>query len=921
MRHALSVVLCLLLGVSSALPAAKPEKMQELLEWSELPQLPPAEGQETQIGVAGPFAGVHNDALIVAGGANFPASVPWKKLPDGSSPAKVYHDDIFVLVKAGEQNDWVSTNVKLPRPLAYGVSISTADGIICIGGTDGKQCYADVFVIKWDPDSKRVSVDTTIVPAMPAPLAFMSGAMADGVVYVAGGQETLKDAAATKHFWALNLSAPKPDGEEEDEAKWEELDPWPGPARVLPVVAAQSDGLDNCIYVFSGRDIMPSKIDHVLTDAYRYNPKKAASESKGWKKLADCGKFTKDSDPISVMAGTGIKSGANHIVFFGGARGDIHIELAKLGMDIAAETDAARAAALVQKKNLILDSHPGFSREIIAYHTITDTWVKMGDLPRTSQVTTTAVEWGKWIVIPSGEIRPGVRTPQIWKATPTKPEGFRALDYSVISVYLLVLVAMGFYFSTREKTTDDFFKAGGRVPWWAAGLSIFGTQLSAITFMAIPAKTFGTDWRYFMGNMAIVMVAPFIILIFLPFYRRLNVTTAYEYLEKRFNVVARLIGSVMFMLLQFGRIGIVLLLPSIALSVVTGIPVTTCIILMGALSVTYTVLGGIEAVIWTDVLQVIVLVGGALLSAVMILFSIDGGIAGVIEIANASEKLHTFDFAFDYTTPTFWVVVFGGIAANLISYGSDQAVIQRYLTTKDEKSAARGIWLNAILCIPASILFFAIGTLLFVYFKASPHLLNATVQEADAIFPWYIVTQLPAGVAGLLIAAVFAASMSSLDSSMNSVATAFTTDFYRRFKPAARDHTCLTVARWVTVLVGVAGTLFALMMSTWEIKSLWDELSKMIGLFAGGLAGLFLLGIFSRRANGVGAVIGLVLSGAVQYAVKQRTDIHLLLYTFTGVASCIIIGYVASLILPMEAKSVEGLTIGTLRARPRAGES
>ena len=417
--------------------------------------------------------------------------------------------------------------------------------------------------------------------------------------------------------------------------------------------------------------------------------------------------------------------------------------------------------------------------------------------------------------------------------------------------------------------------------------------------MAIPAKTYLSDWRYFMFNMMIIVVAPFIIYLFLPFFRRLNITSAYEYLEKRFNLTTRLMGSLMFICFQLGRIGIILFLPSIALSVILGVNIYICIIVMAVLSIIYTVLGGIEAVIWTDVLQVFVLLGGALLCLILIPFSIEGGVSSLVNLAKTDNKFFMFDFRFDLTTPTFWVVVLGGLATNLISYGSDQTVIQRYLTTKDEKSAAMGIWTNGILSIPATIIFFSIGSALFVFYKTYPHLLNPTEPNTDGIFPWYIVTQLPPGIAGLLIAAIFAAAMSSLDSSMNSVATAVTTDFYRRFFPAVDDRSCLKIARWITVVVGLSGMSFALVMAGWGIQSLWDQLNTFIGLFAGGLGGLFLLGIFTRRAHGVGSVIGLVTSGIIQFIVKEVTPISLLLYSFTGMSSCFIIGYFSSVLIPV----------------------
>ncbi|MGB2823209.1 MAG: sodium/solute symporter, partial [Phycisphaerae bacterium] len=738
------------------------------LTWSELPQLPPAPGETKQIGLAGPFAGVHDDALIVAGGANFPDALPWR------GGKKVWWDDAFVLVRDGGGYQWITDpRFKLPRPLAYGAAVSTPDGVVCIGGCDASQCYADVFRLQWVPDRKRLTASE--LPSLPRPLAFMSAAMVGDVIYVAGGQETMADARATKSFLALDLAAK----DDPKAFRWRELEPWAGSARILPVVAAQSDGTTNCLYLFSGRDVAPGMPASLLTDAYRYDPLTGR-----WRKLADVA--PPGESPRCVMAAAGCASGANHILIFGGDDGKLFRRLEDL--DRRGETAEASG---------IRDNHPGFSRDVLAYHTVTDTYVKAGELPTGSHVTTAAVPWRGSFVIPSGEISPGIRSPRVWKGDrpPARPFGW--VNYSVLGVYLASLVAMGVYFSRREKSTEDFFKAGRRVPWWAAGLSIFGTQLSAITFMAIPAKTFAADWRRFMGNVCILVVAPFIIAVILPFFRRLDVTTAYEYLEKRFNVAARLIGSVMFVLFQFGRIGIVLFLPSIALSVVTGIDVRACILVMGALSIAYTVLGGIEAVIWTDVLQVIVLLGGAVFCLVLILVDLPGGAAGLIDLAAGAGKLKAFDFRFDFTTETFWVVVLGGLAAGFISYGSDQAVIQRYLTTKDEKAAARSIWTNGILCIPASVLFFGVGTALYAYYGSYPQQLSATLDNADAIFPWYIVTQLPAGVAGILIAGVFAAAMSSLDSSMNSVATAVTTDFYRRFRPGAPDRACLRLARVV----------------------------------------------------------------------------------------------------------------------------
>jgi len=881
---------------------------EQLFEWKELPQLPPLTGIETQPGLAGAFAGVHREAFIVAGGANFPDGLPWHIMPDGSRPKKIYNRDIYVLQK---NKEWIISDTKLSNGYSYGASISTDEGLICLGGEWNEYKFNNVekhlsdkvFLIK-HLGNGQLTLDDNSFPPLPEPVSDMAAARIGDHIYVAGGRN---DSTETKNFWRLDIYKKGP---------WEILQSWPGLPRSHLVAVAQSDGKKNCIYIFSGRHNHPKMGWQFLKDSYKYDP-----DTEHWTRLADVGTNMKNQTPICVMAAPSINVGANHIAIFGGARG---VLFQKVEQDLPKQIQSLQKAGrideareLTKEKWALYTDHPGFSRDILVYHTITDTWAKAGEVPESiigglmagSHVTTTAVRWDENIIIPSGEVRPGVRSSKIWSAMPIIYSKFGVINYIVLAIYLGLLIVMGYYFSKRENSTDDFFKAGGRVPWWAAGLSIFGTQLSAITFMAIPAKSFATDWTWFMMNMTIIAVAPIIVFLFLPFYRRLNVTTAYEYIEKRFNQVVRMTSSAMFIVFQLARIGIVLYLPSIALSVVTGIDIRLCIIVMCTLSILYTVMGGIEAVIWTDVIQVIVLLGGAVLVLLLIPSHVEGGLGGAISLAADSEKLRLFDFHFNLKSPTIWVLVLGGIGANLISYGSDQTVIQRYLTTRNEKEAARGIWTNGILTVPASIIFFGLGTALFAFFKSNPEKLSATMEMTDAIFPWFIVSQLPAGLAGLLIAGIFAAAMSSLDSSMNSVATAYTTDFYRQFKSNNDDKKYLAVARLVTVVVGLCGMGFALAMATWDIQSLWSQFVKYIGLFGGGLGGLFILAIFTRRAHSTGAMIGLIGSAIIQYFLTSEDSVHGVMFAATGLISCFVIGYLASLILPAKDKDLSGLTL------------
>jgi len=263
------------------------------------------------------------------------------------------------------------------------------------------------------------------------------------------------------------------------------------------------------------------------------------------------------------------------------------------------------------------------------------------------------------------------------------------------------------------------------------------------------------------------------------------------------------------------------------------------------------------------------------------------------------------------TYPTLWVVIIGGGCGTLIQYSSDQSQIQRYLTTKDEKSAAKGLWLNVAATIPLGLLFYTMGTALYAFYKTRPELLNLGMQN-DAIFPLFVAQKIPVGLAGFLIAAIFSAAMSSLDSGMNSMATVFVTDFYRRFKPDKPEHTYLNIARWFTLLTGLSATVVSLYLVTSDIKSAALLFSAAVGLFSSGLAGLFILGMFTRRAKGIGAFIGALVSVVALYFVKVHTPIHFILYAFIGIVVCVIVGYLASLFIPEKSKSLKGLTYYTM---------
>ncbi|MEZ4952704.1 MAG: sodium/solute symporter [Saprospiraceae bacterium] len=543
------------------------------------------------------------------------------------------------------------------------------------------------------------------------------------------------------------------------------------------------------------------------------------------------------------------------------------------------------------------------SSEVGVLNTITNTYTGVGrPLPFTINEIIGETENG---ILTASKNAPNKYTVYKIKIT-EKVSGFGLINTIVLILYFMVMLWIGFYFSKKQKTADDYFKGGRRIPFWAAGLSLIGTGLSAITYVAVPAKAFATDWSYFLIRLSLLFVPFIIAYLYIPIFRGLDVSTAYEYLQKRFNLATRLISSLFFIIFQLGRIGIILYLPAVALNVVADFDVITCIILIGIISLAYTIMGGIEAVIWTDVIQVFILYGGIILSVIFISYELENGVTEIISIGKENNKFNILDLSFNLDEPNIWVVVFGGFFINLTTYGSDQSMVQRYLTTKSNKDATKSIWTTVAIGFILGWLFFFMGTALYAYYKTNPNQMLHTMTSNDALFPWYIISQLPTGVSGLLIAGIFAAAMSSLSSSMNSAATAYTMDFHQLFK---KEFNAVTVGRLVTLAIGMGGILVAILFATLNVKSIWDEFLKIIGLMTGGLGSVFLLGLATKKANGAGVLIGLILSAVVQYFVGIYKPFNLLLYTASGFITCFVFGYLFSWLLPMYDKPLEGLTV------------
>lgn len=838
---------------------------------TDFPSIPTLKKEAKARGYAGMMGGALEEMFIAAGGANFPNGLPWE------GGKKEYYNTLYIF----NEGQWEIAKDTLPLPLAYGASVQIPTGLLLIGGENNNYTSDQVFLLTKKTTSADIEISN--YPALPEPLAYLTAVADEAYVYVAGGKNKEQ---SVNSFYRLDLSQKK---------EWEKLNDFPGPPRALHTSAIQETGDSKKLFLIGGRNQTQGKKSKPLSDVLAYDLKRTTWEEEG--DLLIQGK------PQVLMGASATALGSMHLLVFGGSDEVLFDRLENISLQLEQNlTDSVRFE-LLKERNELLNQHPGFSKNMYAYNTVTKKGFVYDSLQNKLPVTALSFKHDEVFYIVSGEVSPGIRTPKVYKFQLTQESNsFGTLNYSILFLYLLITLLIGTYFSRKQKSTEDYFVGGGRIPWWASGLSVFGTLLSAITFMAIPAKAFSTDWSFFFLNMTAILVTPIIAYVFIPYFNKLQIRTAYEFLEERFNYFARAFGSLSFILFQLGRIGIVLLLPALAISIVSGIPVTSSILLMGVLCVLYTAFGGIEAVIWTDVIQVVVLLGGSLVAVFWIVFQTEASFTEMIAYASKRNKFNLMNTEFNFTESTFWVVCIGGLASAMITQGTDQTIVQRYLTSKNVKDSQKTLYTNALLTLPASLIFFGMGTLLFIFYSELPHRLTPFISNNDSIFPWYIVQELPVGVSGLLVAGIFASAMSSISSSLNSVATAYCNDFHLRFSPTIEDSKLLKIARVTTLVTGILGVVLALWMANSNIKSLWDQFYRFLGLFSGGLGGMFLLGIVTKKANAKGTLIGLVSSAFLVWYLSVFTEISFLMFAFFGVTSCFVLGYFFSLIFKEKEK-------------------
>ncbi|WP_302280246.1 sodium:solute symporter [Brachyspira pilosicoli] len=498
-------------------------------------------------------------------------------------------------------------------------------------------------------------------------------------------------------------------------------------------------------------------------------------------------------------------------------------------------------------------------------------------------------------------------------------------DWIVIGLYFVVMFFIGMFFAKRTKSTDDYFKAGGRVPALVTAMSIYATALSSISFIAIPASVYNNSWLLGMAPLGIILMVLWAAYTFVPFFRRVNVTTAYEYLGRRFDNSFRLIGSLTFILFHVVRMAIVIYLPTLAIQqVVPTLNPVLITIVVSIFCVAYTSMGGIEAVLWSDAIQTVVLLLGAFLVIIVGFSSAPEGVGQGFKLLADDGKIISPDFfSLDLAKSSIWVMIVGGFVNSIYSYVGSQDIVQRYATNKDEHEAKKSLFMNVPLLCTSIVIFIGMGSALYIYFH-----FKATLPEninGNAILPYFIVNALPVGISGLVIAAIFAAAQSTVSSSLNSVSTCMTADILEYFKSGMEDKSKLKFARVSSWIVGIFSTLLAIYFIYNGQGDMFLYFQAITGLLGGPIAGVFLIGIFFDKVESKAVWIGFIVSVIIAFYVSDpagmltkfipgyvKPKIFEFMLSFIIIGSSVIVSFISSFFFgrPSEEK-IKGLTYST----------
>ncbi len=470
--------------------------------------------------------------------------------------------------------------------------------------------------------------------------------------------------------------------------------------------------------------------------------------------------------------------------------------------------------------------------------------------------------------------------------------GFTLLDTGIVVIYLVATVAFAVWLGRRNTSLSNYFLADRRLPWWLISLSIVATETSTLTFIGAPALSYMGDLTFLQLVVGYFLGRVLVSLVLMPAYFKGEVQTAYELLRFHFGCQVRNASAAVFQVTRVLSDGVRLFATGLVLSVVAEIPDVWCVALIGAVTIIYTVYGGMVAVVWNDALQLLLYLGGAVLALGTLLAKIPGGWSGAVTAAAAADKLRFWDLSMSWDNPyTLWAGLFGGAFLTFATHGTDQIMVQRYLACGQRKGSQWALIASGIFIFLQFLLFLLIGVLLYAFYQDSPH--PQQWDQPDRIFPTFIVQELPAGISGLLVAAIFAAAMSTLSSSLNSLTSSFVNDFYRNYlvQEGGEAH-YLSAARWITITWGAVLISVSILARHWG--SVLEAGLSITSITMGPVLGIFLLGLGKSRAREMPALLGMAAGLLVVVAVSYSGQLAWTWYVALGTSVTYIVGRTAA---------------------------
>ena len=480
-------------------------------------------------------------------------------------------------------------------------------------------------------------------------------------------------------------------------------------------------------------------------------------------------------------------------------------------------------------------------------------------------------------------------------------QGFTDIDLAVLVIYLILVLLLGMHFAKKDMKGKEYFKGDGTIPWWVTSVSIFATLLSPISFLSLVGISFSGTWLMWFAQLGMILAIPLTIRYFLPIYSKLDIDTAYHYLELRFHSKGlRILGAVMFIIYQIGRMSIIMYLPCMVLASLTNIDVNLLIVVMGIIAIIYSYTGGLKSVLWTDFMQGSVLLIGVTFALFYLLYHLDGGIGTIFSAFTEEHKFLAENqplFNINILKDSVFILIVGAGFNTMGSYISSQDIVQRFTTTTDMKQLNKMMLGNGCLSIFIATVFYLIGTGLYKFYQANP--LPAAAAQ-DQIFASYIAFELPIGMAGLLLAAIYAAAQSTLSTGLNAVASSYTLDILSTISKKEISFERQTqIGRWVSLAVGIFAIAVSIVLANGGVKSAYEWFNGFMGLVLGILVGAFILGAFTKVANAGGTFIAFIAASAALIFVKYflpAGTVTFWSYSIISIIVSLVVGIPASIL-------------------------